>query len=371
MRQNNELREENIRLQERRSRSMTRSRSKSSTSRRSQSNRRDVRQQTRLDDIVNSQENDDLPDRQDEYRMDQPLIDDRYVQHGEGHRIQEDNGHNRYEQRIERQQGEKHDPELGRVILKGMQEFKDQRVREAEIEIYMAEQNHAQYERERRRRRRQEIEEREFQYAVREKNRENRIRIREVNRTLPNQIVEDEEERRRARWQETEMVRDRYNIVEEDDRERQKRRRDAKEERELQEAIRQNRHDNSVMQARLKRPVRQDLDQTMSEEILKEMEELREMMTIFRIKESITMSELREFQEEYITLEEKQRDMESYPVAIPKENNGNASLLPRMTNVVASTSQGSQGKNITEVEKKLVAMGSADQEEFEREHKEK
>ncbi|XP_026385154.1 uncharacterized protein LOC113280786 [Papaver somniferum] len=46
---------------------------------------------------------------------------------------------------------------------------------------------------------------------------------------------------------------------------------------------------------------------------------------IFRIKDIITMSELREFQEEYIALEEKQRDMESYPVAIPNANNGNAS----------------------------------------------
>ncbi|XP_026379641.1 uncharacterized protein LOC113274479 [Papaver somniferum] len=91
---------------------------------------------------------------------------------------------------------------------------------------------------------------------------------------------------------------------------------------------------------------------------------------IFRIKDTITMSELREFQEEYTALEEKQRDMESYPVAMPNANIVNASLLPRMTNVVVSTSQGNQGKNNTEMEQKLVAMGSADQEEFEREYKE-
>ncbi|XP_026432402.1 uncharacterized protein LOC113329787 [Papaver somniferum] len=65
---------------------------------------------------------------------------------------------------------------------------------------------------------------------------------------------------------------------------------------------------------------------------------------IFRTKDVITMAELREFQEEYIALEEKHREMESYPFAITSVNQGNASLLPRITNVVASTSQGSQGK---------------------------
>ncbi|XP_026395894.1 uncharacterized protein LOC113290512 [Papaver somniferum] len=82
---------------------------------------------------------------------------------------------------------------------------------------------------------------------------------------------------------------------------------------------------------------------------------------IFRIKDTITMSELHEFQEEYITLEEKQRDMESYPVAIPDAKGGNASLLPKLTNTVANTSQGNQGRNVAEMKQKLVAMGSADQ----------
>ncbi|XP_026460988.1 uncharacterized protein LOC113362468 [Papaver somniferum] len=77
---------------------------------------------------------------------------------------------------------------------------------------------------------------------------------------------------------------------------------------------------------------------------------------IFRIKDTITMSELREFQEEYIALEEKQRDMKSYPVAIPDAKGGNASLLPILANAVASTSQGNQGRNITEMEQKLIAM---------------
>ncbi|XP_026443449.1 uncharacterized protein LOC113343507 [Papaver somniferum] len=49
---------------------------------------------------------------------------------------------------------------------------------------------------------------------------------------------------------------------------------------------------------------------------------------IFRIKDTITMLELREYKKEYIALEDKQRDMESYPIAISNGNEGNASLLP-------------------------------------------
>ncbi|XP_026443775.1 uncharacterized protein LOC113343895 [Papaver somniferum] len=265
-------------------------------------------------------------------------------------------------------------------------------------------------------------------------------------------------------------------------------------EREIKEVVRQNMHDNRVRQARLKRPMHQDADQIMSGEILRELAEMREMMTtrrdggrrqldeaieeagkapfarqiqlavippkcnlpvvtnifdgstcavqhiraynrsllqwekndavlckifpasltvealqwfegfpvgtirsfhhlqniflgqyiinnmlrpdlsytqIFRIKDTITMAELREFQEEYIALEEKQREMESYPVTIPNTNEGNASLLPRTTNAVASTSQGSHGNKVMEEGKKLVAMGCRDQEEFEREYQEK
>ncbi|XP_026410075.1 uncharacterized protein LOC113305205 [Papaver somniferum] len=83
--------------------------------------------------------------------------------------------------------------------------------------------------------------------------------------------------------------------------------------------------------------------------------------------DTITMSELR-VQEEYIALEEKQRDVESYPVAIPDVKGRNVSLLPRLTNTVASTSQGNQGRNVAEMEQKLVAMGSEDQAEFEKQH---
>ncbi|XP_026416040.1 uncharacterized protein LOC113311414 [Papaver somniferum] len=92
---------------------------------------------------------------------------------------------------------------------------------------------------------------------------------------------------------------------------------------------------------------------------------------IFRVKDTIIMSELREFQEEYIALEEKQRDMESYPVAISDSKGGNTSLLPRLTNAVASTSQRYQGKSNAVMEQKLVAMGNADQAEFEKEYKDK
>ncbi|XP_026400328.1 uncharacterized protein LOC113296220 [Papaver somniferum] len=83
------------------------------------------------------------------------------------------------------------------------------------------------------------------------------------------------------------------------------------------------------------------------------------------------MSELRKFREEYITLEEKQRDMESYPVAIPDVKGGNASLLQRLKNALASTSQGNQGRNIAEMKQKLIAMGSADQAEFDKEYRDR
>lgn len=59
---------------------------------------------------------------------------------------------------------------------------------------------------------------------------------------------------------------------------------------------------------------------------------------IFKIKGSITMEELHEYQEEYIALEEKKRESESYPVAISNEKQGNVSLLPRLANAVLSTS---------------------------------
>ncbi|XP_026420020.1 uncharacterized protein LOC113316001 [Papaver somniferum] len=158
----------------------------------------------------------------------------------------------------------------------------------------------------------------------------------------------DDTERRRSVPQETEILRQRHHRTSEEERhrhdqigeeerhdrtetevnterERCTRRREDTEEYDIQEAIRQNNHEN-------------------------------------RLRQNC------EFQEEYITLEEKQRDMESYLVAIHDAKGGNASLLARLTNTVASTSQGNQGRNIAEMEQKLVAMGSADQAEFEKQH---
>ncbi|XP_026381199.1 actin cytoskeleton-regulatory complex protein pan1-like [Papaver somniferum] len=154
--------------------------------------------------------------------------------------------------------------------------------------------------------------------------------------------------------------------------ERQRERRGDEERQELEEAIRQSRHENTFRKARLKRPRQQQEDIFLNSEILREIAELRELVTkgkdggrrqleeaartpfarriqlvtIFRMKDRITMSELCEYQEEYIALEEKERDMYSYPVPVASEKIGNASLLPRMTNAVASSSQGSKEKLI-------------------------
>ncbi|XP_026429330.1 uncharacterized protein LOC113325349 [Papaver somniferum] len=72
-------------------------------------------------------------------------------------------------------------------------------------------------------------------------------------------------------------------------------------------------------------------------------------------------------QEEYIVLEEKQKEMESYPMANTNTKARKASLLPKITNTIASTSQGRHKKAINEYQQKLVAMGSRDKEEWERE----
>ncbi|XP_026381465.1 fatty alcohol:caffeoyl-CoA acyltransferase-like [Papaver somniferum] len=83
------------------------------------------------------------------------------------------------------------------------------------------------------------------------------------------------------------------------------------------------------------------------------------------------MTELCEYQEEYNAIEDKQRDMESYPMAVANVKERNASLLPRTTNVVGSTSQGSHGKDVKEDKQKQVAMSSRDQEMCEREYLER
>ncbi|XP_026437400.1 uncharacterized protein LOC113335589 [Papaver somniferum] len=61
---------------------------------------------------------------------------------------------------------------------------------------------------------------------------------------------------------------------------------------------------------------------------------------IFRIKETISMTELREYHEEYIALELKQKEIESYPVENTSTKAGNASLLLKITSTIASASQG-------------------------------
>ncbi|XP_026384981.1 trichohyalin-like [Papaver somniferum] len=191
-RQNNELREENIRLQEQRSRSTTRVSSKSrtsrSTSRRSQSGRRDVRQESPLDNIAEIISE----------------VDDRYVQQGEEHRAIKGNRGNRRERqgeryRVHHNQDEEDDEEQGRMILHGREMLRNQRKREEEEERNLDAQAYARHERDRRRRRR----------------------------------------------------------------------REEAEEREIQEVVRQNRHDNRVRKARLKRPMQPGADQTMNETILR------------------------------------------------------------------------------------------------------
>nr|QBG82604.1 uncharacterized protein with pepsin/retropepsin domain [Papaver somniferum] len=79
------------------------------------------------------------------------------------------------------------------------------------------------------------------------------------------------------------------------------------------------------------------------------------------------MTELRELQEEYIALEERKNEMESYLVANTSSKTENASLLPKLINTVASTSQVQQEKVTGNNQQKLVAMGSRDQEEYEKE----
>ncbi|XP_026453912.1 uncharacterized protein LOC113355277 [Papaver somniferum] len=63
--------------------------------------------------------------------------------------------------------------------------------------------------------------------------------------------------------------------------------------------------------------------------------------------------------------------MESYPVAVSDSKGGNTSLLPRLTNAVASTSEGNQGRNNAEMEQNLVSMGSAGPAEFDKEYRDK
>ncbi|XP_026442059.1 uncharacterized protein LOC113341368 [Papaver somniferum] len=161
-RQNNELREENLRLQDKRSRSTTRSRSRSSrsTSRRSQSSRRDIILEPPLDNIAeNFQINDGLQDPRGEHRIEKQPIDDRYVHHGEDYHTQEGNRGNIHEQQGERyhvrhDQDDENDSEQGRMILHGREMLRHQHDRADEAERHNIAQIDARDERERRMRRR-------------------------------------------------------------------------------------------------------------------------------------------------------------------------------------------------------------------------
>ncbi|XP_026429229.1 RNA-binding protein 25-like [Papaver somniferum] len=170
---------------------------------------------------------------------------------------------------------------------------------------------------------------------------------RELLRQVHINFEREEEEPRQGQMilHGREILRDKYERERETSRARDRqRRREELEERELQSGLRQVDYDD-----RGKRRERHHMNDTEQGRVTPQKREISRhrydrsdllYTQIFRIKDTITISELREFQEEYITLEEKERDMESYPVPICDLKGGNTSLLLRLTNVVASTSQG-------------------------------
>ncbi|XP_026432332.1 uncharacterized protein LOC113329705 [Papaver somniferum] len=81
---------------------------------------------------------------------------------------------------------------------------------------------------------------------------------------------------------------------------------------------------------------------------------------IFIIRNSLTMNELREYQEEYIALEKKQRQVSEVAPMPAKE--GNSSLLPRTVHVVENDSKHEKGEPSTPVPVKLVVVSGGDQE---------
>ncbi|XP_026384885.1 uncharacterized protein LOC113280481 [Papaver somniferum] len=81
---------------------------------------------------------------------------------------------------------------------------------------------------------------------------------------------------------------------------------------------------------------------------------------IFIIRNSLTMNELREYQEEYIVLEEKHRQV-SEIVSIPAKE-GNSRLLPREVHVVENDPKHKKGEPSTPIPAKLVDVSSGNQE---------
>ncbi|XP_026452384.1 uncharacterized protein LOC113352832 [Papaver somniferum] len=80
---------------------------------------------------------------------------------------------------------------------------------------------------------------------------------------------------------------------------------------------------------------------------------------IFIIRNSLTMNELMEYQEEYIALEEKQRQVSEVTPIPAKE--GNSRLLPRTVHIVEDDPKYENWEPLTPVTAKLVAVSSVDQ----------
>ncbi|XP_026384895.1 peptidyl-prolyl cis-trans isomerase G-like [Papaver somniferum] len=124
IRQNDNLREENLRLQEHMSRSATRSRSRScrSSSRQSQSNRRNDRRRQHMEVVEeNSQEDENLEDQRERRRV-IDLATNRYEHPRELLRRENTN--------CER---EEEDPKQGQMLLHGREMLRDEYEREREI----------------------------------------------------------------------------------------------------------------------------------------------------------------------------------------------------------------------------------------------
>ncbi|XP_026440513.1 trichohyalin-like [Papaver somniferum] len=212
IRKNDNLREESLRLQDQGSRSATNTRSRSRTSRSLSRQSQSNKGHARRERNLgeNLQLDDNLQDQREARRMEQRLEYDRHEQPREHHRRRE-------YQRIDRYQ------------------------------------NAGEYHRIRHERDNNE-----------EHDPEHKIIILHGREMLRDQYAREDEEERNNELHERER----------DERERRRRRREEIEEREIQEAMRQNNRENRLRQARLKRPMRYYLDQSMSEEILKEIAEL-------------------------------------------------------------------------------------------------
>ncbi|XP_026437240.1 trichohyalin-like [Papaver somniferum] len=298
--QNDDLREENHRLQEQRAqtrsrntRASSRSRTSRSTSRRSRSDGKDNEREKFLDNnlVENFQVGDNLQEERECNSME-----DRYVQVDENEPRQRrrregrpggDEEYNRMQDESE----QVNDAEQSRMILHGREMLRQQRERDN------AAQEHARNERERRRRRREDAEQQELEEVVRQSIQENRLRQARFKR--PMQQQENPFPNNKIMREITEL------------RESMEKGKDGGR-RQLEEAI----------EEAAKTPF------------------ARQIQLIFRMKGGISMAELHEYQEEYIALEEKQIDMESYPVAVANVKEGNASLLRRIANTIARTSQG-------------------------------